>query len=253
MEAVRLRIADKYFFDNAELLLPSIKDAAGGLLEDGVNAWLTQMYNLTPKTHKDRGVARSGYDAKELNGALREKMNVISGIHKETCVDCGALLSKGKEGFDFSLFDEEYNIVKLRNAFVGNPGRYDGEEILKTINKRVFKPGGSTYSKREWCKEIASLGGTLGKNINHHKNRYTIVDEIQFGNWALAEHDLLRLMGSAVDGEIDYYIYITATGELEKKLSRGIVTFSKAVDLFKNNKRLFRTPVWVIGIDIDNS
>ena len=208
---------------------------------------------VTPKTHKDRGVARSGYDAKELNGALREKMNVISGIHKETCVDCGALLSKGKEGFDFSLFDEEYNIVKLRNAFVGNPGRYDGEEILKTINKRVFKPGGSTYSKREWCKEIASLGGTLGKNINHHKNRYTIVGEIQFGNWALAEHDLLRLMGSAVDGEIDYYIYITATGELEKKLSRGIVTFSKAVDLFKNNKRLFRTPVWVIGIDIDNS
>lgn len=59
MEAVRLRIADKYFFDNAELLLPSIKDAAGGLLEDGVNAWLTQIYNLTPKTHKDRGVARS--------------------------------------------------------------------------------------------------------------------------------------------------------------------------------------------------
>ena len=48
-------------------------------------------------------------------------------------------------------------------------------------------------------------------------------------------------------------IYITATGELEKKLSKGIVTFSKAVDLFKNNKRLFRTPVWVIGIDIDNS
>ena len=48
-------------------------------------------------------------------------------------------------------------------------------------------------------------------------------------------------------------IYITATGELEKKLSKGIVTFSKAVDLFENNKSLFRTPVWVIGIDIDNS
>ena len=136
---------------------------------------------------------------------------------------------------------------------MGNPGRYDGEEILKTINKRVFKPSGDTYSKCEWREEVASLGGTLGKNISHQKNRYTIVGEIQFGNWALAEHDLLRLMGSAVDGEIDYYIYITATGELEKKLSKGIVTFSKAVDLFKNNKRLFRTPVWVIGIDIDNS
>ena len=153
MEAVRLRIADKYFFDNAELLLPSIKDADGVLLEDGVNIWLTQVYSLTPKTHKDRGDTRSGYDAKELNKALREKMSIISGIHKGTCVDCGALLSKGKEGF---TFDEEDNII-------------------------------------------------------------------------------------------------TATGELEKKLSKGIVTFSKAVDLFENNKSLFRTPVWVIGTDIDNS
>ena len=110
MEAVRLRIADKYFFDNAELLLPSIKDADGVLLEDGVNIWLTQVYSLTPKTHKDRGDTRSGYDAKELNKALREKMSIISGIHKGTCVDCGALQSKGKEGFDFSLFDEEYNM-----------------------------------------------------------------------------------------------------------------------------------------------
>lgn len=110
MEAVRLRIADKYFFDNAELLLPSIKDADGVLLEDGVNIWLTQVCSLTPKTHKDRGDTRSGYDAKELNKALREKMSIISGIHKGTCVDCGALLSKGKEGFDFSLFDEEYNM-----------------------------------------------------------------------------------------------------------------------------------------------
>ena len=97
MEAVRLRIADKYFFDNAELLLPSIKDAAGGLLEDGVNAWLTQMYNLTPKTHKDRGVARSGYDAKELNGALREKMNVISGIHKKLALIAERYFQKGKK------------------------------------------------------------------------------------------------------------------------------------------------------------
>ena len=64
MEAVRLRIADKYFFDNAELLLPSIKDAAGGLLEDGVNAWLTQIYNLTPKTHKDIIESKTVHDFK---------------------------------------------------------------------------------------------------------------------------------------------------------------------------------------------
>lgn len=252
MESVKLKIADSFFFDNAELLLPSIKDAAGNLLESKITAWLTQTYGLTPKTHKDKGVPRPGYDAKELNKALREKIGVIVGVHKETCVNWGALLSKGQEGFDFSLFDEEYNIIKLRNAFVGNPGRYDGEKLLESINKRVPKPDGNTYKKREWQDKITSLGGTLGQNISSQKGRYTTVGEIQFGNWALAEHDLLRLMSSAVDGEIDYYIYITATGELEKKLSKGIVTFSKVVNLFKNNKQLFRTPVWVIGIDIDN-
>lgn len=252
MDSVKLKISDKFFFDNAELLLPSIKDADGDLLEPKIVTWLTQTYCLTPKMHKDKGVARLGYDAKELNTALREKMTVIAGIHKETCVNWGALLTKGQEGFDFSLFDEEYNIVKLRNSFIGNPGRYDGQKLLESVNKRVPKVDGSVYNKREWRSKIASLGGTLGQNINCQKDRYTIVGEIQFGNWALAEHDLLRLMSSAVDGEIDYYIYITATGELEKKLSKGIVTFSKVVNLFKNNMQLFRTPVWVIGIDIHN-
>ena len=119
-------------------------------------------------------------------------MTVISGIHKETHVEYGAILTTGKKGFDFSLFDEEYNTIKLRNSFVGNPGRYNG-------------------------------------------------------------HDLLRLLNSSSDGEIDYYVYITATGDLERKLSSGFVSFTDVVSLFRENKQLVRTPVWVIGIDIDDT
>lgn len=253
MDNVKIRISKNHFFDNADLLLPAIKDSADNPLEPQFSAWLSKTYQLTPKVRTERGATRTGYDATELNKVLRNEMTVISGIHGETCVEYGAFISRGKEGFDFAIFDEEYNIVRLRNSFVGTPGRFGGETELTGLYKQVIKPGGRRYKKREWKAKLDSLGGTLGKNIETKKARYSIVGEIQFGNWALAEHDLLRLMSSATDGEIDYYIYVTATGELEKRLSSGIVTFSNVVNLFQNNKHLFRTPVWVIGIDIDNT
>jgi hypothetical protein len=60
-------------------------------------------------------------------------------------------------------------------------------------------------------------------------------------------------MSAATEVEIDYYVYVTATGKLEQKLSEDIVTYESAVERFRNNKQLFRTPVWVLGIDIDNT
>ena len=251
MDTVKIKIAHEHFFNNADLLLDSIKDSAGALLRDGISTWLSQDYELTPKEHTEDGITRLGYNATELNSALRQKMNAVAGIHGETEVEYGAILKIGKKGFDFSLFDEEYNIVKLRNAFVGYPGRYMGEEPLQNLYKKVLKADNTTYGKRDWKNKLESLGGTPGKNIDGQKQRYTVVGEIQFGNWAIVRHDLLRLLNSYIDGEIDYYVYIAAAGSLEQKLSSGIVSFSNAVDLFKDNKQLIRTPVWVIGIDID--
>lgn len=253
MSAVKIKIASEMFFNNADLLIPSIKDSAGALLSAGIRTWLTEVYDLTPKEHREGKVFRSGYNATELNTALREKMAAIPGIHGETYVEYGAILTKGKKGFDFSLFDEEYNIVKLRNAFVGDPGRFNGETPLLKLNKNVLKHDGTTFSKKDWKEKIDSLGGAYGVNIEFQKQRYTVVGEIQFGNWAIVRHDLLRLLNSSLDGEIDYYVYITATGTLEKKLSSGIVSFSDVVELFKENRQLVRTPVWVIGIDVDDS
>lgn len=253
MDTVKIKIAQEMFLNNADLLLPSIKDSAGAALGSGIRTWLEQHYTLTPKNHTEGGTARLGYNATELNVVLREKMTAISGIHGETYVEYGAILTKGKKGFDFSLFDEEYNIIKLRNAFVGNPGRFDGETPLLKLNKNVLKPDGTTFSKRDWKIKVNSLGGTHGINLESEKRRYTVVGEIQFGNWAIVRHDLLRLLNSSLNGEIDYYVYITATGSLEEKLSSGIVSFSDVVGLFQKNRQLIRTPVWIIGIDIDNS
>lgn len=252
MDTVKLKIAKNHYFNNADLLLSSMKDSSGALLKDGINLWLSQQYELTPESHTEKGNTRSGYNAGELNSVLREKMGVVSGIHRETYVEYGTILKAGKRGFDFSLFDEEYNVAKLRNAFIGYPGRYAGEEGLHNLYNKVLKADGTTYKKREWKDKVLSLGGVKGANIIQNKQTYTVVGEIQFGNWAIVRHDLLRLLNSYIDGEIDYYIYIAATGSLESALSSGIVSFSNVVELFKENQQLIRTPAWVIGIDIES-
>lgn len=250
MESVNVYIKDQYFFNNGDLLLPSIKDSTGVLLQSGIESWLNQPYTLTTTIHQESGISRNGYKADELNTELRKKMNCIQGIHGETYVEYGAILTTGKKGFDFSLFDEEYNIVKLRNSFIGNPGRYNGDDDLTNLYKKVLKSDNNVYRKREWIKKLSSLGGTPGESITCNKKQYTIVGEIQFGNWAIVRHDLLRLLNSSIDGEIDYYVYITATGNLKNKLSSGIVDYSSVVELFTENKQLIKTPIWVIGIDV---
>lgn len=53
MDTVKIKIASEYFFNNADLLLPAIKDASGNLLKDGITTWLTQSYELTPKDHTE--------------------------------------------------------------------------------------------------------------------------------------------------------------------------------------------------------
>lgn len=98
-------------------------------------------------------------------------MTVISGIHKETHVEYGAILTTGKKGFDFSLFDEEYNTIKIRNSFVGNPGRYNGETPLLALNKKVLKADGSTFSrKRDWKDKLDSLAGCRERILSAKNN-----------------------------------------------------------------------------------
>ena len=75
---------------------------------------------------------------------------------------------------------------------------------------------------------------------------------IQFGNWALLEHDIQRLINATEQGiSIDYYIYITATGNLAEKLSDGIVNYEKTSEFLEKNGKLLKVPMWLIGLDIN--
>ena len=171
-------------------------------------------------------------------------MASIAGIHGETHIENGALFHYGKKGFDFSLYDEEYNLKHLRNIFIGHPGRFSGTEELYGLTKRR-----TGYEEEDWKALIDSFGGSPGQNIPEEKNSMTVVGELQFGNWALVKHDLLRLLNTSDEFPIDFYIYIAATGSLQRKLSDGIVNFDRAVTAIEENRRIIKTPMWVIGID----
>jgi hypothetical protein len=43
---------------------------------------------------------------------------------------------------------------------------------------------------------------------------------------------------------------VVPTGELEKKLSDGIVTFDKTLRIIQDFEKVINVPVWLVGIDI---
>ena len=238
---MELRIKKQKFFNNGELLLGTLTDAGGRPLQQAVTDWLEQSYAVTPTVRKRKG---QGIDAKSLNQLLREEMEAkVPGMHKETHAEYGALFHDGINGFDFSLYDERYNLIRLRNSFIGKPGRLDGyKELLKLAPKLKKR-------QRAWKAEVESLGGSAGEDLMVSKQRLTVVGELQFGNWALVKHDLLRLLNSSDTVEIDYYIYITATDTLLDMLSDGVVSYERAIDAVTENRRIIKTPMWIIGLD----
>lgn len=241
---MRFEIKQQSFFNNGQLLLPLLKDNENASIEDKVKAWLERDYALT-FTSRAKGI---GISAGDLNKALRATIqeNII-GVHGETFVEDGAFFHQGIHGFDFSLYDEQHNIIRIRNNYIGDPGRFDGEAKLLEINKQAG------YSKRDWKSKIDKLGGDAGKNLPSSKTRLTIVGELQFGNWALVKHDLLRLLNSSDSLEIDYYIYIAPTGRLADLLSDGIVTYDSVINAIQENHRIIKTPLWIIGLDCSDA
>lgn len=251
-EKVTFKIADQCFFNNGNLLLPLLKDKSGQALRLSIYDWLCQEYILSSKKHSSKSSGTwDGFNATDINSKLREKMHMVNGIHGETHVAYRGLFHNSKKGFDFSLYDEQCNFVRIRNTCIGNPGMYNGEDILINLYSKIRTPTDDsvTMKKKDWKKIVENIGGTPGENIIEQKQSFTIVGEIQFGNWALAEHDLFRLINSSMENSIDYYIYIAPTGTLAQKVSEGVVTYDKITKAVEENCQRFSTPTWIIGLD----
>lgn len=217
-----LKIKDERYFNNGNLILPFLKDEGNHPLGEKIKEWLQSKYDLTELVRKNK----HGVKAEALNKALRAKLE-IEGAHKETHVLYNGFSHKGKEGFDFSFYDKDYNTACIRNYFVGEAWLLQRRGTDWTVCTKISK------TSKEWKKELSKINTPYGEDCKTEKQRLTVVGEIQFGNWAMIVHDIQRLMDAEEqDVSIDYYIYITATGNLAQKLSDGIVNYEKLASFF---------------------
>ncbi len=242
-------ISQESFYNNGQLLLPLLTDSAHNPLEGQIRSWMNHNYTVDSLVRSD---GRFGISATSLNIALRNQMNIsVPTAYGECYVKDGMFLHNSKEGFDFAIYDDNFNICNIVNSFVGNPGKLYGDTKIDYIYNKVLNiQTHQVYDQQTWRNRIAPyLVGTLGNNINATRDCMTIVGELQFGNWALVKHDLLRLLNSSESAQIDYYIYVAATGNLKNALSAQIVTYDSIRSAIEENQRLIKTPLWVIGLD----
>lgn len=142
-----------------------------------------------------------------------------------------------------------YNYSRLYNYYVGVKGILNGDS--KIINDLSKKERG--MNKKQWINKVQSTTKKLGRyNIDYvlDKQFLTVVGEFQFGNWALAYRDIIRLLNANTNPGIDFYIYVTATGNLQSQLSANTVNFRQINDVFIQNESLIQIPTWIIGLDV---
>ena len=144
-------------------------------------------------------------------------------------------------------YDSEYNLARLYNYYMGSVGILYGDEKIYQLYKKL------KLKKNEWKDKLDKLTDGLEKNldITAEKKELTIVGEFQFGNWALTYRDLFRLLNADNNPGIDFYIYITAMGKLSSMLSKQTVSYKNANNIIKENLSILKTPMWVIGLDIE--
>lgn len=183
--------------------------------------------------------------AGSLNKALKNSLKTIVNMKFEVECKEGVLYDSPKTGgFDFALFDSEYNIKNFRNLCFGRRAMHRGENEWNRQLKR----------NKEW-KEIVEQNQVpttqfQGEDITVPKQSPTVVGEVQFGNWGLGFYDMFKVLHLEESMEVDLLIYITATGNLEEYLSSGIVTFDKMKQTLEQYGSVVKVPIWLIGIDM---
>lgn len=241
----RLQISRKKYFNNG--LIVSETELMNEAIE-GINRAFSKTVHLAPKVRKGR--SELGVKADELNVKLRQcLLSEFPNMKIEVTVNDGVFWYKNltepvsKSGFDFAFIDLDSNIRNERNLFVGDKEYNDGEKKLLNQNRNF------DMTREAWKDAINGIGGEPFHDIPVEKSKYTILGELQFGNWALRSEDFLRLLQAEENPGVDFYFYIVADGNLLKRLSVGIVTFERAIEMFESSKSLFRTPTMLIGLD----
>ncbi|HDR6276927.1 TPA: hypothetical protein QCU41_004350 [Bacillus cereus] len=236
-----LYIKDQVFHRHSKLFL----EKHNQLKMDVENCIQRRLGELEFKTSKTNGKYTKRLGAKSLNISLKSSLSNISGMKFEVECKDGVLYDSPKVGgFDFALFDSEYNIMNLRNLCFGRRAIYNGAN----------KWSKELSNKAEWNAIVSKINlpttASQGKDIPVVKRKPTVVGEVQFGNWALGYKDMFRVLKLDETLDVDLLIYIAATGNLEKYLSKNIVTFDQMQKMLDEFGSVVKVPIWLIGIDM---
>ena len=239
------------FGDKIYTTIPGLKET---IREAFTSECAVEVINRKEKDGKRRGIK-----ARSLNEVLRELLKKSAEKYKvminaESFIKDGWFRHDGNRGFDFSLFDKERNYANAYNYFLGAKGILRGDELI--FKKEVYKELG--IKREEWIKRVDKYKAESGFDNKRPQTDYAveksldpIVGELQFGNWALIYRDLFRLMAAEHETSIALYIYITSDDKLYERLSSQTVRFDKASKVISENLGIIKTPIWLIGLSID--
>lgn len=239
---VKFKISDEMFFNNGKIILNSLPD-----INHTIRTALSQEEIITMTRRKPNGRPEyDGVDAKSLNKALRRCLST-GHIKGETHVENGVFFHKTKEGFDFSVYDENYNMSRLYNYYQGAVGILDGDKKIIDLYKKMG------CKKKEWRGKINAIQSRVAYNSDYivDKEILTVAGELQFGNWALIYRDLFRLLDADSNPGVDFYIYVAADENLSGLLSANTVSFKQANDVISEYLSIIKTPIWLISLGIE--
>jgi hypothetical protein len=241
----QLFIGKQYFHHHSHEILTAHREVKT-FLENSFTATI----ELTKRTKYTKGKSSEAIKADDLNKEIRKLLSVNKEFKFEVSEEMGVFYFSSQKssigGFDFALINHEENLIKLRNICFGEI-RYN--DNIKRWNNFLDK----NPELKEFAEKLVN-SNNHGVNIpipKIDKFNPLIVGEIQFGNWALAYRDFFKVLKANVQNSIDCLVYIVPTGDLEKKLSDGIVTFDKSIKIIQDFEKVINVPIWLVGIDIN--
>lgn len=239
---IRFKISDERFFNNGKIILTSLPE-----IEDRIHKAFSKDETVSVTCRKTKNRKEfDGIDAKSLNKALRRCINTEH-IKGETHVENGVFFHTTKEGFDFSIYDEDYNMSRLYNYYQGKIGVLDGDKKIIDLYKKMG------CKKSEWKGKIEAIQSKVAYNHDYmiDKETLTVAGELQFGNWALIYRDLFRLLAADSNPGIDFYIYVAADENLSELLSANTVSFKQANNVISEYLSIIKTPIWLISLGVE--
>jgi hypothetical protein len=243
MVDTRLKVASEYTRHHAASLLnehPRLRQ----LVMDR----LTGPVTLEAKERRQRHNRYLGVTADSLNTALKFRFGETGDWQFEATVRDGVVFGSSDhlariEGFDIARFDERANLARLWSVCFGRRTLADGKTIW---DRYLF----SRPHLREIAVELEA-SGQPGRDLRIDPASPTILGEIQFGNWALAHRDIMKLLAAVAELEVDLFVYITADGHLADMISDGTVNFSKTKEILTDYASVVTVPTWLVGIDFE--